>query len=424
MEVETILSNIIQIPSVNPPGNETGVASYLAHLFADHGIPYQIVEPKTGRTNFIARLGNGPRRLLFLSHSDVVPPGEGWDFDPFSGQIDGGFLLGRGAQDCKGLLAAECWAMLRLAQEPPISGSLILAAVADEENGGRWGMEWLAHHAAELIAADWAINEGGEPPLILNRQPVGFIQVGEKGVAQTALRTTGVSCHGSLPTLGENAVLKMGRVLRRLDDYQPPVYLLPEVEAMVQRIAGLLGGPPAGPGQLDQLLEQLPDRIFREYLRSVTRMTVSPNVIHGGTRVNVVPDTCRAEVDIRVLPGQDLDYVAAELVPLVTPEATMETMDYHPPSFSPVDHPGFRLLAETLHRLVGTGTVLPCLSTGATDSRFLRGLGIPAYGIAVLHQGAAPELRAGMHGRNEKIDCASLQLVADLLLEAARQYLK
>ena len=106
MEVDKLLSDIIRIESVNPPGGETDVARYLKQLFDGFNIKNEIIESAPGRGSFIAEIGEGDKRLLYLSHTDVVPVSDGWDFPPFSGKIKNGFVQGRGALDCKGLVAA------------------------------------------------------------------------------------------------------------------------------------------------------------------------------------------------------------------------------------------------------------------------------------------------------------------------------
>ncbi|MGB9904073.1 MAG: M20 family metallopeptidase, partial [Desulfotomaculales bacterium] len=226
---EEILAGLIRINTVNPPGNETAAARYLKEIFDAAGIPGEIIEAEKGRGNFLARLGKGERKLLFLSHTDVVPAGENWDFDPFGGEIKDGVVCGRGALDCKGLAAAEAFAVLRLArEEAPLSGTLIFAATADEEKGGAGGVKYLLTSCPEKLRADFAVNEGAEEPVCLNGRTVNFIQTGEKGTAWSTLRAKGRACHGSVPTLGDNAVLKMARALAALGQYRPRVHLIPE----------------------------------------------------------------------------------------------------------------------------------------------------------------------------------------------------
>ena len=115
------------------------MAQYLKRLFDNFDIPNEIIEPETGRASFIANLGEGERKLLYLSHADVVPSSDGWDFPPFSGEIQNGFVYGRGAIDCKGLMAVEVSAVIQLTQTAQLNGKLIFAATADEEVGGALG---------------------------------------------------------------------------------------------------------------------------------------------------------------------------------------------------------------------------------------------------------------------------------------------
>ncbi len=424
MTPERLLSDLIQIPSVNPPGNETPVAVYLRDLFAAAGIPSLVVESEPGRGSFVATLGHGERRLLFLSHTDVVPAGEGWAFDPFGGAIIDGHVCGRGALDCKGLVAAQAAAVLRLAREGNLNGTLIFAATADEERGGKLGVQYLLEHHPELLRADFAINEGGEEPIVLDGRTVYFVQVGEKGTAWSTVTTRGVACHGSVPALGENAVVKMAGIVTRLAALEPPVRLIPEVAALVAELARLRGlEAPVAPENVDALIAGINDAGFAAALSAMTRMTLSPNVIQGGTKTNIVPDLCTLEVDVRILPGQDREEVERVLREAVGEDGEFEIHNYHPPTFSPAEAPYYRLIVETIGELVGPVPCLPHISPGATDSRHLRAAGIPAYGISLMAPGFDPRLRTTVHGRNERIDIASLRLKTEFFVRLARKYL-
>ncbi len=143
MKIESLLSDLIQIQSVNPPGGEAEVAKYLKRLFDEYQIANEIIEPSPGRGSFLAYLGEGEKSLLYLSHTDVVPVSEGWSFAPFSGEIKDGFVHGRGALDCKGLVAAQAYAVIQLVTTAKLQGRLIFAATAGEETGGVVGVKWL-----------------------------------------------------------------------------------------------------------------------------------------------------------------------------------------------------------------------------------------------------------------------------------------
>jgi len=423
LEIERLLADLIQIQSVNPPGGETEVARYLKGLFDEHQIPNEIIESSPGRGSFLAYLGDGERRLLYLSHTDVVPVSEGWSFDPFSGEIKDGFVHGRGTLDCKGLVAAEAYAVLNLARSGKLGGRLIFAATAGEETGGILGVKYLVENCKDKIMADFVINEGGGSPVSIGDKTCHFIQVGEKGVCATKLKTSGVSAHGSLPMLGDNAVTKMAGVIKNLAEYQPEIILVPEVKQLIQEIAKLAGfGGEINERNVDQVIQKLEDKVFAALLSAITRMPVSPNVVHGGAKINIIPDSCEAEVDIRVLPGQDKEYVTRELSQIIG-TAEMEIIRYGAPTFSTSDSEYYRLMSDTLKEFVGDDKVLPSMSSGGTDSRFLRVIGIPCYGIGMITLNLDPAMRQSVHGKDEKVDIESLRLKSEFLTRLAEKYL-
>ncbi|HSW36501.1 MAG TPA: M20/M25/M40 family metallo-hydrolase [Candidatus Limnocylindrales bacterium] len=426
---ENILSDLIRINSVNPPGNETSVALYLKKHFDDSGIKSEIIEPEEGRGSFIARIGSGEKKLLYISHTDVVPVGEGWDFDPFSGLIKNGVIHGRGALDCKDLVAAQAAAVLQLHSEGvPLNGELIFAATADEEMGGSLGVEYIMQHSPEKLMADYAVNEGAVQPISQDGKMIYFFQVGEKGITWCNLKAKGIAGHGSIPTLADNAVVKLARAVSLLADYRPKIVLIPEVEKLLKELALLcdIGQFSVEPSEIDQLLAQLPlHSAFVENLRAITRMTVSPNVIKGGNKTNIVPDFCEIEVDIRIMPGQDCDYVASELRSIIGDEIEIDFIKYSPPTFTSSEEPFFKLMETITSDLAGPEVLcLPVVSTGSTDSKFLRVAGIPSFGIGHMDRRFDKEASTTIHGKNERTDIASLHLKTAFLKELARQYLR
>ncbi len=428
MKPELILSDLIKIDSTNPPGNEKAVALYLKKLFEEAGIVGEIIEPEEGRGSFISRIGSGPKKLLFVSHADVVPVGEGWDFEPFSGEIKNGVIYGRGALDCKDLMAAQVSAALQLiAEKIPLQGELIIAVTADEEKGGRLGAGYLADNHPDMLAADYAVNEGADQPIMVNGKMIYFLQVGEKGTAWCTLKAHGTAGHGSVPTLADNAVVKMARAVSRLHNYRAEIVLTPEVEKLLRSLAELCGIKieKLDPNAVDALLEDLPlEKAFVESLRSMTRMTVSPNMIRGGTKTNIVPDYCEADIDIRILPGQDCDYVEKELRLIINKEIEIEFNEYRVPTFSSSEEPFYRLMEEVTLKLAGSDAVcLPVISAGSTDSKYLRNAGISAYGIGHMARNFDQQARTTVHGKNERTDVASLQLKTAFLKELAHRYL-
>jgi acetylornithine deacetylase/succinyl-diaminopimelate desuccinylase-like protein len=420
--VEEILSDLIKIQTVNPPGGEIAAAQYLKSLFDRYEIANEIIEPVPGRASFIAYLGEGKKKLLYLSHTDVVPVSEGWDFPPFSGEIKDGFVYGRGAIDCKGLVAAEAYAFIQLSQTAKLNGKLIFAAAADEEVGGALGASVLSEKYPEKIRADFAINEGAER-LSINGKSYHSISVGEKGPAWMKLTTKGISSHGSVPVVENNAVVKMAKVINGLANYKPQIILTPETKSLLQMVAQLDGlNDEVIESNVDDILRKLKDKTIVPDLAAITRMTISPDVIHGGVKTNIVPDSCEAQVDIRILPGQNWEYILNELKEILG-DTQVEPIQYHMPSFSSADSQYYRLLEETMKEYLGNGPILPGICTGATDSRYLREMGVPSYGIEELIFNMDQAVIGSVHGKNEKIDIASLRLNTDFLIKVAKKYL-
>ena len=424
---EKILSDLIRIDSSNPPGNEIAVAKYLKQIFEQAGAKTKTIESEKNRGSFVAKIGSGSKKLLYLSHSDVVPVGDGWDFEPFSGEIKDGIVYGRGSLDCKDLMAAQTSAALQLIEEKtPLHGELILVATADEEAGGRLGAGYLTENYSDLIEADYAVNEGADHPIILDGKMIYFLQVGEKGTAWCKLRSYGKSGHGSVPSLADNAVVKMAKAVSRLHNYRAEIVIIPEIKNLLKNLANLSSiDIDINPENVDELLEKLPfDKAFIESLRSMTRMTISPNIISGGNKTNIVPDYCEADIDIRILPGQDCEYVESEMRMVVSKDIEIEFTEYHAPTFSSSKEEFYKMLEEITLELAGNETLcLPIISTGSTDSKYIRNLGIPAYGVGHMSVGFDPQIRTTIHGRNERTDIESLHFKTAFFKKLAQRYL-
>jgi len=422
--VVEILQDLIRIDTVNPPGNEGRAAQYLSELFAEEGIKHQLIGEK-GRENFVASIGEGEKALMFISHTDVVPVSEeNWDVPPFSGEIRNGYIWGRGALDCKDLVAAEAYSLIRIKRENvPLKGKLIFAAVADEEKGGTVGAKLLTEQHADLIRADFAINEGAGEYIDVNGKKLYLLQTGEKGPCWSRLKAFGVSGHGSRPTLADNAVVKMAKAVKALGEFKPEVRVIPEVKQLIETYFQLKGEKKEVTSEnVDSIIDTIPDRFFAEGLRATTRMTVSPNMICGGKKVNIVPDYCEAEVDIRTLPGQDEEYVRTQLEPLMG-ECEFEIVHHHPANFSPADNEYYHLMEETAKDVLGNVACAPYVLSGATDSYYLRKIGIESYGVSLLSKEFPSELLKTVHGSNERIDVKSMEVKTEFMYRLARKYL-
>jgi acetylornithine deacetylase/succinyl-diaminopimelate desuccinylase-like protein len=223
--------------------------------------------------------------------------------------------------------------------------------------------------------------------------------------------------------LEHNAVVKMARTINAMANYIPQIVLTPETKSLIQTIM-LLDGlhEEVTEDNLDYMLSRLKDRAIVPYLSAITRMTISPDVIHGGMKTNIVPDSCEAQVDIRLLPGQSWEYVLNELKDALGDVQT-EPLQYHMPSFSSANSKYYRLIEETLKEFVGDAPILQSICTGATDSRYMREMDVPSYGIGVMTLNMDKALSDSVHGKNEKIDVASLHIKTDFLVRLAQKYL-
>ena len=440
VERETIehLQRLIRIPSVNPPGEELAVASYLDGVLASAGIATQLFEPAPGRGAVVARIaGDGSRRpVLLLAHMDVVGvERDEWSTDPFGGEVRDGYLYGRGAIDDKGMLAANLMVMLLLQRHVVERGGrltrdVVFVATPDEETGGELGMGWLIEHHRGLLDAEFAVNEGGRLRIVNGSPLYAAVQTAEKVPHTVALTAHGPGGHASVP-LADNAVSRLGRALAAVYAVGNPIRLLPTTRGFFGRLAAVwpdaairramadvVSGHPRRVRRGARALERMPA------LRAVLSTGVSATVVRGGTKGNVIPTEATAMLNVRTLPGESIDAAVARMRRAVN-DPLVEIAVTHRGDDAPAsDHDSamFAALADAARSLHPGLTVVPYLSTGATDSARLRRIGIQTFGILPFPMDQHDESR--MHGADERIPLASLasgtRLLHDAVLRVAR----
>lgn len=321
-ELVTHLQALLRINTVNPPGNETEAAAYLAMATRSAGIAGELAGATPERQNFVARIpGTGAGRpVMLVGHTDVVGVEEShWSHPPFGGDVADGYVWGRGAVDMKGQVAANLVVMLLLQRAGIRLGrDVIMAATADEEAGSYLGARWLWQHRRDLVDAEYALNEGGGRLVNINGQHLYTIEVGEKGKARMRLTARAAPGHASVP-LDDTAMYRLAQALVRLHEFQPPTIVTEPVQRMLRVLGEAYGLEMADVEALIEnpswpALSALPlDADLRAHLRAATHNTAVPTILRGGYRINVIPSEVSVDVDGRIVPGQDPDEWIAQI---------------------------------------------------------------------------------------------------------------
>jgi acetylornithine deacetylase/succinyl-diaminopimelate desuccinylase-like protein len=436
-EVTDLLQRLIRNGCINDGTPGSGQEIRNAELLADHlhgsGVEMKTFESLPGRASLVARLqGSDPNAptLLLMGHTDVVPVDpQGWQRDPLGGELVDGVVWGRGAIDMLNLTASMAVATRRLAMSGRrLPGTLLFLAVADEEAGGGLGAKWLIEHAREAVACDYVITENGG---VLQHTPGGErigVTVGEKGICWCRVSVHGTPGHGSRPLNADNALVKAAEVVTRLSGFRPEAHI---TDAWRRWVAGMGFAAPVAAALVDperiwEGLAQLPPGLAGT-AHALTHLTVSPNVIHGGEKTNVIPGRVELEIDIRKVPGQTdedvLELFDTALGPL-RGDVDVEVMQRDDPSESAADTPLWDAINRAALAVYPEATCIPTLTPGGTDARFFRELGIPAYGMALYSRTMSmAQFSAMFHANDERVDQESLRLSTELYGMVARDLL-
>jgi acetylornithine deacetylase/succinyl-diaminopimelate desuccinylase-like protein len=443
------LRALIRIPSVNPPGvadgaagrdstgGETAVAAYCAEVLTSGGIAADVLETTPGRGSCFARLPatvpDPDPPLILLSHVDVVPvDAESWSHDPFGGELIDGVVWGRGAVDMKDMVAMELSVMLALARAGGgRSRDLIFAAVADEEAGGLFGAaHWVAERPdlfgdAPGRPAAAALNEVGGYSMTIGGRRVFAIQVAEKGIAWTRLVASGTTGHGSMPH-PDNAAVKLAEAVTRLAAAPHPARLTPVVEGFLVAlglgavVASIRSGDEAA--AFAALEATVDDPVLRRSIAAMLRDTVTTNVIQAGKKVNVIPGSGEAQVDVRTLPDTDQAALLAEMQEAVGDLARVDAVIALPAIEAASDAPIVDLMRSALLGADPDATVTPMMITPGTDAKALAMLGIPTYGFAPLQLAADTPFLSLFHGHDERVPVSALRFGLPVLHEVVSRF--
>jgi acetylornithine deacetylase/succinyl-diaminopimelate desuccinylase-like protein len=424
------LERLIRLDTQNPPGNELITARYFDSVFKQiPGVETHVLVSSPNRANFVARLraaSSTKRPVLIMGHMDVVGADTAkWETDPFVPTEKDGYIYGRGAIDDKGMLAAAAAVLQQLAaRRDRLTRDVIFLATAAEE-GGDVGIDVVVDKHLGLIRdAEFALNEGGRV-----RVQDGFVrtvnvQTTEKVSYNVIATAAGPSGHGSVP-LPDNALAALARAVGRVHEWKAPVKLNETTRLYFARLATIerdtavrqamqqVSAAQSTPAQISAAAAVLSrDPLYNAILRTGQSLTL----LSGGIRSNVIPSEGRATFNVRVLPNDDVREIVREMQraggePQVTFRLTGGTQPAPPPS--PVASDLFRAMEAAARAMEPRTTVIPFMSTGATDGAVLRARGIPTYGILPMPLAMEDELR--MHGDNERVPVEALGWAAEYL---------
>ncbi|MCX8150623.1 MAG: M20/M25/M40 family metallo-hydrolase [Candidatus Bathyarchaeota archaeon] len=439
-EVTAILSELIRIDTTNPPGNETKAAKYIAEILNKDGFQCEIFEPVPQRGSVVTRFkGSGEKpNLLFLSHLDVVAAKAAeWSVNPFGGVVKDGFVWGRGALDMKGMTAIEIMVLKLLKRNNThLKGDVILAATADEEMGGLNGAMYLLQKHPEKIFAPYVLNEGGGWAIPLSNKNLYTIQTAEKGLLWFKVKAKGTPGHGSMPDAADNAIMRMHRVIDKLCNYRGSISYLPVVKQLLEELSkdkklrdsmnSLLTNPQSTNSVLAELSKTMPAIV--DEIRPRISMTITPTIIHGGIKENVVPSECEAVFDCRILPGQTIEQAQKLIKQILVEELdklSVETIQAQEPSESSIETPLYQVISNVLKDLEPNCGVAPLLMAGGTDSRFFRRLGSVCYGFHPMRSETCPRVKMTRreHGVDERISVENLVFGTRVLYETVTRFL-
>ncbi len=417
-----LLTRAIAFDTTNPPGDERALAEFLAGVLEREGVEARVIPlpgPTSRRAALWARVpGRGERApLVLLSHLDVVAASaEDWAVEPFAGVEGGGYVVGRGALDAKGVAVTHLLALMELARrEQPLARDVILLATPDEETGGALGAGILAREHRELLGgAAYLLTEGaGILPGESDDDDVWGVAFTEKTPCWVKLTAHGVPGHGSTAS-DASSVDRLVRALARVQGMPHELHVTPEVAQMFSSMAPL--APREEQGQWRELRGALAlNPAFRERFladpgrRALVQNTTSVTMLHGSDSPNVVPATATASVDARLLPGESCATFVNAMAGAVDDPAVefAITLDF-PSLASPTSTPLMTAIERVAARAKPKGYVVPRVIAGFTDAHYFRALGITAYGFVPRRLRLQDTL--GIHGPNERVSLENLEL--------------
>ncbi len=428
------LADLIKINTSNPPGNEQIAAMYIAGVLEKEGIKAEILDMAPGRSAVVARLrsaamANPSKALLLVAHLDTVPVEKGrWTVDPFGAVIKDGYLYGRGAIDDKGMLAANLAVFISLKRSMArLNRDVIFLATDDEEAGGDASIRMLIAKHWDKFAAGFAINEGGNVFVKNGKVQYIGVQADEKVAFNIAVIARGTSGHASQPTK-DNAVTHLAAAVAKIGNYSAPIRFTSIVRRYFEGLA------PVEDDEIGKWMRSMEASDRGEHAQRVItdasplwnamlRDTIAPTLLTAGVANNVVPAEARANVNVRLLPGDPIAAVVNDLNKLVNdPQVKLEVQPnpgLAAPSSS-LESEFYGVISKVVSQEFGGAPALPFQSTWLTDSAQLRLHQVQALGLVPFPL-TQDDLKR-MHGADERIPLAAFDKGVDVLSKIVTEF--
>ncbi len=412
------LSRYVQFDTTNPPGNEMPAAMWLSDQLVNRGITkdIKIYEPSSGRGLVVACIQGSEalKPLMINHHLDVVAADPAlWSHPPFSGAVADGFVWGRGTLDTKGLGVMFLLALKELVKEnTKFRRSIIFTAVPDEEPGGDNGMRWLVKNHLKEINPEWVWDEGiGGLKGVFGERVMFAVAVAEKQIYRVRLIAAGEPGHGSVPH-NNSANVTLINALGRIIGSPRPMRAGAAACAMFRVLARERKFPAS------ILLKNLANPLAfmlaakslaaEKFISALFRDTVSVNIIKAGYQINVIPERAEAELDCRLLPETDAQEFHRWLISRIADDRIKTEMIQSslPSGIAPIDSQFYQAVTSAIDKHSPGAGVFPLLMAGATDGRYWRERGYPAYGFTpmILER----EDIGRVHGIDERVSIENL----------------
>jgi acetylornithine deacetylase/succinyl-diaminopimelate desuccinylase-like protein len=425
-EAVGLLQRLIRFNTVNPPGDEREAQLHLQGQLTKAGWECELLAAEPERPNLVARLrgeAEGPT-LAMISHVDTVPAvAEEWTHDPWSGDLSDDYVWGRGALDMKDQVATEVAACVELGRSGwrPPAGELLLVVTSDEETGAHVGAQWVCSEHPDKVRADMVVNEGAGLAVDFEGRRLYTLAVGEKGVFRFKVRAYGTAGHGSLPRVGDNALLKLAPILEKLRS-QPARETTADTDLFLSRLLGEV------PADLEAAVERIraDNPALADLLAEpMLGVTLAPTVVEGSGKQNVIPSRAEVLVDCRVPPEMEEGEVRKRIDQVLGDgEHEIEFVENVVGNRSDYGGP----LAEAIEAWVSEADpgaeVLPGVMPGFSDSHWFRkAFGATVYGFCPQNAMTFAEAEPLIHAPDERIAVADVELMAGFFWQLPQQVL-